>query len=233
MSTATGTVSGTVTNVVQGTCLGSTWNWVNIDNRYWGAVETGLVSKNCGGGGGGGGSSISVGQLQSIIPQLTTARANEVLSHLNQAMKEASINSCPRMSAFIAQLAHESGGLRWFEEFASGDAYEGRKDLCNTVPGDGRRFKGRGPIQLTGRCNYTAAGKDLRLDLVGNPAQVATVSVGFRTSTWYWNSRSLNQYADQHTQDSFDTITRRINGGLNGKADRDQYWRRAKSVLGC
>lgn len=190
--------------------------------------------KPCGGGGGGsGGQLITQAQLQRIIPQLSSSRASQLMPHLNKALKEASINTCRRISAFIAQVAHESGGLQWFEEFASGDAYEGRKDLCNTVPGDGRRFKGRGPIQLTGRCNYTAAGKALGLDLVGNPYQVATFDVGFRTTAWFWNSRSLNQYADQHTQAAFDNITRRINGGYNGKADRDKYWRQAKSVLGC
>lgn len=180
--TTTSTVSGKVVDVVSRNCLGRTWNWVNIGGQ-WGAVETGLVSKNCGGGGGGGGGGdMSVDQLRRIIPNLAVSRANSLISHFNSAMREASINNCPRKAAFIAQLAHESGGLNWFEEFASGDAYEGRKDLCNTVKGDGRRFKGRGPIQLTGRCNYTAAGKDLGLDLVGNPQQVATFNVGFRTS---------------------------------------------------
>jgi predicted chitinase len=177
--------------------------------------------------------SISLAQLRAIMTGLSSANAQKYLPALNSAMAQGNINTCPRKSAFIAQLAHESGQLRYWEELASGKAYEGRKDLGNTHPGDGVRFKGRGPIQLTGRNNYRAAGKALGMDLENNPTLVATTDVGFRTSLWFWNYRSLNNYADQNTQSAFDTITRRINGGTNGKADRDQFWRKAKSALGC
>lgn len=172
---------------------------------------------------------VSLDQLRQIMPNVSESRAREMLPHLNRAMNEAQINTPRRQAAFLAQLAHESGEFRYMEEIASGAAYEGRRDLGNTQPGDGRRFKGRGPIQLTGRHNYTEAGRALGLDLAGNPAQVATPEVGFRTSAWYWNSRNLNQYADSG---NFDQITRRINGGFNGKADRDRYYARALRVLG-
>jgi putative chitinase len=174
------------------------------------------------------GEGVSVQQLRAIMPNLSASRANELMPHLNKAMAEAGINTPRRQAAFLAQLAHESGEFRYFEEIADGSRYEGRKDLGNTQPGDGRRFKGRGPIQLTGRSNYTNAGKALGLDLVGNPAQVATPEVGFRTTAWYWNSRNLNSYADAG---DFDAITKRINGGYNGKADRDRYYARALNVL--
>jgi len=164
---------------------------------------------------------------------LSDSKANQYIGALNKAMNAGGINTCPRKAAFLAQLAHESGQLIYWEELASGDAYEGRRDLGNTQPGDGRRYKGRGPIQLTGRSNYRAAGNALGLPLEQNPTSVSTTDIGFKTSIWFWNSRNLNSFADSNTQASFDNITRRVNGGYNGKASRDAYWRKGKQVLGC
>jgi putative chitinase len=130
--------------------------------------------------------SLSTSQLRSIMTGLSESNANKYIGALNTAMASAGINTCARQSAFIAQLAHESGQLRYWEELASGAAYEGRKDLGNTQPGDGKRFKGRGPIQLTGRVNYAAAGRALGMDLVSNPTIVATTDVGFKTTCWFW-----------------------------------------------
>lgn len=174
--------------------------------------------------------SITAAQLAAIMPR---CRHPEYLSYINDALVEGSINTCQRKSAFLAQLAHESGQLVYMEELASGEAYEGRTDLGNTQPGDGKRYKGRGPIQLTGRANYRAAGKALGLDLEGNPELVKTPAVGFRTSVWFWTTKGLNALADVGTLDAFRQITRRINGGTNGQADREEYWAKAKTVLGC
>ena len=135
-----------------------------------------------------------------------------------------------RRAAFLAQLAHESAQLQFMEELASGAEYEGRRDLGNTQPGDGVRFKGRGPIQLTGRNNYRAAGCFLGIDLLANPRRAADPDVGFRVAGWFWTTRGLNELADRR---QFDTITRRINGGLNGKAERDRYFALALRVLGA
>jgi predicted chitinase/LysM repeat protein len=173
---------------------------------------------------------ISSGQLRAIMPNLSEAKANQYLPYLNAAMAEGHINTPRRQAAFLAQLAHESGQLRYFEEIASGSAYEGRRDLGNTQPGDGVRFKGRGPIQLTGRANYIAAGRALGIDLVNNPTRAADPDVGFRIATWYWQTHNLNSMADAG---NFDGITRAINGGYNGKADRDAYYARARGVLGA
>jgi putative chitinase len=145
-------------------------------------------------------------------------------------MNEAGITTPKRQAAFLAQVAHESGELRFFEEIASGAAYEGRRDLGNVRPGDGRRFKGRGPIQLTGRANYRAAGRALGIELENNPTRAADPDVGFRVAAWYWRTRGLNTLADQG---DFRQITKRINGGFNGLADRQRYWARAKAVLGA
>ncbi len=174
------------------------------------------------------GDGVSLQQLREIMPNLSDARAREVLPHLNKAMAEGGINTPKRQAAFLAQLAHESMEFKHFEEIASGEKYEGRKDLGNIHPGDGKRFKGRGPIQLTGRANYREAGKALGIDLENNPKRAADVDVGFRTAVWFWNSRNLNQYADEG---DFKTITRRINGGENGMASRQKYYDRAKHVL--
>ncbi|WP_375769047.1 LysM peptidoglycan-binding domain-containing protein [Archangium gephyra] len=171
---------------------------------------------------------VSLAQLKKIMPNLSQAKAEQYLPHLNKAMAEAGINTPKRQAAFLAQLAHESGEFRYMEEIASGAAYEGRKDLGNTQPGDGVRFKGRGPIQLTGRANYRAAGKALGIDLENNPKRAADPDVGFRTAAWFWNTRNLNSYADSG---NFKEITRRINGGYNGLADRQKYYARALDVL--
>lgn len=174
--------------------------------------------------------SITAAQLAAIMPN---CRHPEYLNNINAALVEGQINTCQRKAAFLAQLAHESGQLVYMEEIASGAAYEGRKDLGNTQPGDGKRFKGRGPIQLTGRANYRAAGQALGLDLEANPEKVATPEVGFRTSVWFWTTRSLNALADVGTLEAFRQITKKINGGTNGQADRENYWAKAKSALGC
>ncbi len=168
-------------------------------------------------------------QLCAIMPRLKKDKAEQYLPLLNAAMAEVEINTPRRRAAFLAQLAHESAELRYFEEVASGEAYEGRKDLGNTQPGDGKRYKGRGPIQLTGRNNYRSAGKALGLDLEGTPQRAADPDVGFRVAGWFWKANKLNPLADAG---NFDAITRRINGGYNGKADRDAYHQRALRLLG-
>lgn len=168
-------------------------------------------------------------KLVQMSPGLSLEKAREVAPHLNNAMREAGINTPARQAAFIAQLGHESGNFRYSEEIASGRAYEGRRDLGNTQPGDGERFKGRGYIQLTGRANYAAAGRALGLDLVNNPELAARPENAARIAAWYWNSRGLNARADAG---DFDGITRAINGGYNGKADRDQRYRAALAAIG-
>lgn len=173
--------------------------------------------------------------MTKLFPRLPTMRAAAYLPHLRAACEEAAITTPARLAAFLAQLGHESADLRYFEEIASGDAYDPRTNptlaarLGNTQPGDGRRYKGRGPIQLTGRSNYRAAGAALGVDLEGSPTLAASPEVGFRIAAWYWTSRGLNALADRG---DFDGITRKINGGLNGKADRDARHARALAALG-
>ena len=133
-----------------------------------------------------------------------------------------------RLAHFVAQLAHESDGFRAMEEYASGAAYEGRTDLGNTQPGDGKRYKGRGPIQLTGRANYRTFGRALGIDFESHPEIVALPSVGLLAACRFWTMRGLNELADA---DDVEAITRRINGGLNGFGDRKAYLVKAKGLF--
>lgn len=133
-----------------------------------------------------------------------------------------------RLAHFMAQLMHESGSFRYMEEIASGAAYEGRRDLGNTEPGDGTRFKGRGPIQITGRANYRRFGRLIGIDLERNPTIAAVPSIGLHLALEYWKDRRLNALADA---DDVVTITKRINGGLNGLVDRKAQLAKVKSWM--
>lgn len=127
-------------------------------------------------------------------------------------------DSPSRLVEFFGECAHETGGWRWLEEIASGAAYEGRRDLGNTQPGDGKRFKGRGLIQLTGRSNYTRAGVETGLPLLTQPAIAADPENAVLAACLYWKWHGLNALADTGQST---TITKLINGGLNGLADRN------------
>ncbi|KPF74573.1 hypothetical protein IP68_12500 [Blastomonas sp. AAP25] len=133
-----------------------------------------------------------------------------------------------RLAHFMGQLSHESGRFRYMQEIASGAAYEGRRDLGNTQPGDGRRYKGRGPIQLTGRANYRTVGARLGLPLEAQPEIAADPAIGLRIALDYWQSRKINTAADA---DDIRRVTRLINGGTNGLADRIEETTRARRVL--
>jgi predicted chitinase len=175
-------------------------------------------------------------QIRQIMPNVSAAKVAQLLPHLNSAMVEYGIDSAARASAFLAQLAHESGEFRWMQEIWGPTSAQRRyepvtelaKRLGNTQPGDGKRFKGRGPIQLTGRANYQRFGQLLGIDLVADPEQAAEPEVAFRIAALYWASRGLNELADRQ---DFREITRRINGGFNGLADRIRYFDRARTAL--
>lgn len=148
---------------------------------------------------------------------------------LSAGMATNNINTPLRLAHFLAQVGHESGALRYSEEGASGEKYEGRKDLGNTQKGDGKLFKGRGLIQITGRANYKAYGDARGQDYVANPTRLATdPAIAVDSAFWYWNTKGLSTYADA---DNADAITYRINGGYNGKPDRMAKLARAKCLL--
>ena len=140
-----------------------------------------------------------------------------------------SIVTLLRQAHFLAQVCEESWGLSDMKEELSGAEYQGRRDLGNTHPGDGVRYKGRGLIQLTGRANYAKTGNELNLDLVGQPGLAETPAVAVETACRYWADRNLNCLADQ---DDLKGITRRVNGRkMLGLPARAKYLARAKVLL--
>ncbi len=138
-------------------------------------------------------------------------------SSLKKAMDKAGYTDPTERAMFLAQMAHESGNFKYDEEIHDGSNYEGRSDLGNTKEGDGKRYKGRGYIQLTGRANYTHYGNKLGVDLAGNPELAKKPSVAADVAVAYWNER-----VDRAAAASGDvrTVTKNINGGYNGLQDR-------------
>ena len=179
-------------------------------------------------------------QLQRIMPGLPAAKGAQFFPFLTAAIAEFGIDAPARTAAFLAQLAHESGQFRFMQEIWGPTPAQQRYEptttlsttLGNTEAGDGRRFKGRGPIQITGRANYRRFGDLLGLNLVDNPDSAALPDVAFRVAGLFWSKKGLNELADRVTPEAFKEITRRINGGFNGLAERERFYEAAKSALG-
>lgn len=156
------------------------------------------------------------------------------LDPLEAAMAEYGIDTPTRQAAFLAQIGHESGGLKYTAELwgptPAQASYEGRTGLGNFEPGDGFRYRGRGLLQITGRGNYAQVGKALGLDLLGHPDVLSEPLPAARSAAWFWQHHGLNLWADRG---DFQTLTRKINGGLTGYADRLTRWADAKEALAC
>lgn len=166
--------------------------------------------------------------LKQLAPNSVDAIIDPLVKYLNIHMPRYEVNTYLRVCHFLAQAAHEAASFRTLEEYASGSAYEDRKDLGNTQRGDGVRYKGRGIFQLTGRANYRNIGKLIGFDLENNPELAESPEVSVLTALEYWKSRGLNKWADE---DNVMTITKRINGGLNGFSDRKVYLAKAKNII--
>jgi putative chitinase len=176
---------------------------------------------------------ITTQQLLLILPN-AGVKAGVFFSVFNTAMQRYQIGGTKRVAAFIAQIAHESGQLAYVLEIwgptAVQKGYEGRADLGNTVAGDGLKYRGRGLIQITGRDNY----RECSLGLFGDdrllflPELLEKPQWAAESAAWFWQKNGLNELADR---DQFNSITRRINGGLNGLQDRLSLWARARAVL--
>jgi putative chitinase len=138
------------------------------------------------------------------------------------------INTPVRQQHFLAQLAHESDHFQTTREYASGKAYEGRKDLGNTHKGDGERYRGRGLIQLTGRSNYQRASQALGQPYLEEPDLVEKFPAAAIVSGWFWKTNGLNEIADK---DDVRAVTRRVNGGLNGLDSRMAHLASARTAV--
>lgn len=174
---------------------------------------------------------ITAQQLLQILPS-ARRQAGVFAPALNAAMDRYQIIGAKRVTAFVAQIGHESGQLNYVREIwgptSAQIKYEGRADLGNTVAGDGSRYRGRGLIQITGRANYAACGAALGIDLINHPELLEQPQYACLSAAWFWAMKGLNTLADAG---EFNTITRRINGGLNGLADRLKLWAKAREVL--
>lgn len=164
---------------------------------------------------------------------IPAARAQTWADPLSAAMALYAIDSPARQAAFVAQVGHESGRLVYVKELwgptAAQTGYEGRHDLGNTEPGDGPLYRGRGLIQVTGRANYAACGEALGLPLADQPELLEQPGNAALSAAWFWSAHGLNELADAG---QFETITRRINGGLTGLAEREAFWKTAQNILG-
>lgn len=145
------------------------------------------------------------------------------------AKYEMTLDTPVRIAHFIGQTMEEAAGYCTLREFASGREYEGRHDLGNTQPGDGVRYAGRSPLQLTGRANYDRVGKELGLPLVDHPEMAEQMPYALEISCAYWRDHRINALADL---DDIEHVTRAINGGWNGIAQRISYTDKAKHALG-
>ena len=157
-----------------------------------------------------------------------TINATKFADIIDDVLAEYEINTGERIAAFLAQVGHESGNLRYLREIwgptEAQERYEGRVDLGNTEPGDGKRYMGRGLLQTTGRNNYTKLSKALDIDFVSNPEQLEEPVNALKSACYFWKDNKLNQYADSG---DFKTLTKRINGGFNGLAERTALYEKA------
>jgi putative chitinase len=175
---------------------------------------------------------VGLKQLQTIMPA-AGKRALLFLEPLNAAMREFGINTPTRVAAFLAQVGHESGQLQFLRELASGAAYDtGKKAVAlgnsPEADGDGQRNKGRGLIQITGGRNYLLCLMALDIDTVNHPELLEMPEFACRSAAWFWWNNGLNELADKG---DLLTITKRINGGITGLAERQVLYDIAKKVL--
>ena len=171
---------------------------------------------------------ITADQCKAIFGRAMT---DKQLSDFNDCLDRFDIDTPARIRHFIAQIAHESGGLKWLKELASGKAYEGRRDLGNTLPGDGPRFKGAGVIQLTGRFNYEQFAKSINDMRVMEGCDYVASNYPFTSAGFWWNNNHMNSLVDSGA--TCRQVSKRVNGRdpANGLKEREDYFAVAVKVI--
>jgi len=169
--------------------------------------------------------------LKNLCPYAKPNILKDIVNNFNELAPapQFDVTTDLRVCHFFAQAAVETDWFKTLQEYASGDQYENRKDLGNTQPGDGRRYKGRGIFQTTGRYNYDAAGKKMGLDLINNPQLLLEPRNAVLSALYYWQGRNMNAIADR---DNIDEASRAVNGGYNGYEHRVQALNILKSTIG-
>ena len=156
---------------------------------------------------------------------------DQKLMELYKCLRTFDITTQPRLRHFISQCSHESNGGRWMKEFASGNDYEGRKDLGNTQKGDGPRYKGAGFIQVTGRYNYQQFANYIKDPKVMNGVDYVSQTYPFTVSGYWWMVNKMNELCDKGA--TCRQVSTRVNGRdpANGLADREKYYKRCLEVI--
>ena len=156
---------------------------------------------------------------------------DQELIELHKCLKTFNITTQPRLRHFISQCSHESNGGRWMKEIASGNDYEGRKDLGNTQNGDGPKYKGAGFIQVTGRYNYQQFANYIKDPKVMNGVDYVSQNYPFNISGYWWMVNKMNELCDRGA--TCRQVSARVNGRdpANGLADREKYYKRCLEVI--
>jgi len=202
---------------------------------------------------------LTIDILADCLPDAAHKNLEKFVEGLNETFEHFEINTPKRMAMFVAQCAHESGNFstthenlnysakgltgtfkKYFptEESAvpyarkpekiANKVYGSRMGNGNEASGEGFKYCGRGLIQLTGKDNYTACGKALGMDLLSDPEQGEENPVAVLSAGWFWNTRRLNDWADKG---DVTTVTKKINGGTIGLADRKKHYEHIVEVL--
>lgn len=181
-------------------------------------------------------------KLMEVMP-CSLANAELFAAPLTEAMDHFYIDTPKRQAVFLAQVAHESGSLKWVSETWGPTPQQMRYEppsslattLGNTQPGDGSRYRGHGLIQVTGRANHRLMQATLRRagyedapDFEAGPQLLCEPQWAAASAGAFWWARGLNTWADT---DDFVSVTKRINGALNGIKERRVLWERAKGAL--
>lgn len=175
---------------------------------------------------------IGAGTLTAVYRKLGASPVNaDLLGNASNVFlrKYGILDNHLVLAHFLAQATKETGGFQFFVEIASGKAYEGRKDLGNTIPGYGVKYKGHGIFQLTGYDNYVQYSKHIGLDLVNNPKRAAEPDLSVYIACEFWERKGLTELA---LKDNVTAVTKKVNGGDNGLDERIMYLNRIKGWMG-